>query len=90
MAALATQLRPTSRVKSKVYPYGASSPELRMLRLIEHNQRLWHWANTEAAKDSDTRPEPLMLDGEESAIEEAREAEEQKAADIASQLRIVI
>ena len=90
VAALAFQLRPTSRVKSKVYPIGANSQELKMLRLIEHNHRMWHGAHTDDAKDKGTAPEPLMLDGEESAVEAARETEEKNAVDIAAQLGIVI
>lgn len=88
VAALAYQLRPQSRTRAKIEPVAAHSPELMMLRFIEHNQRLWHWAHTKDAKDESTAPEPLMLEGEEQAIQEHRELEEKNAADVAAQLGI--
>ena len=46
-----------------------------LLREIEHNQRLWHWANTEDAKDENTKPDPITLPGEEEAREVREEIE---------------
>ena len=83
VAALAYQLGPASRVWAAVVPNRANSPELRMLRNIEHNQRMYHWSRTEEAKDKSTAPEPILLHGEEAAVEAAREQEEKKAAGIA-------
>lgn len=69
-------------------PELAHSPELRMLRNIEHNQRIWHWANTEEAKDKSTRPDPIWLDGEEEAYERAVEAERREAIAMAKRLGV--
>lgn len=46
-----------------------------LLREIEHNQRLWHWANTEDAKDENTKPDQITLPGEEEAREVRAEIE---------------
>lgn len=69
----------------KLNPSGANSEELRMLRLIEHNQRIWHWANTKAAKSKETAPEPTLLPGEEEVLQAKSEQEEKNAADLAAQ-----
>lgn len=72
----------------KVSPASSHGMTVRLLRLIEHNQRLWHWAHTKEAKDETTAPEPILLDGEEGLMEALREREEQRAGDVAAALGI--
>jgi len=80
MAALAAQLPRDSRLVRAMAPAASNSPELHMLRRMELNQRLWHWAHTKGAESGANEPQPVLLDGEEEALEEA--AEEQRATSI--------
>lgn len=73
-----------------VAPTRANGTDVLLLREIEHNQRLWHWANTEDAKNKGTEPEPLALPGEEEARKARDERELQNAARVAAVLGISI
>lgn len=85
IAALAFQLPPDGRVWSAVSPATSHGTVAMLLRRIEHNQRIWHWANTKEAKDKGTAPEPIRLAGEEDA--EARSVESmQRDADAVARL----
>lgn len=87
-AALAYQLPKDSRVKSAIAPVAAYGIDVMLLREIEHNQRLWHWANTKDAKRKETAPERMQLPGEEEAYEKAVEHAEARAARAAERLGI--
>ncbi len=87
-AALAFQLPQDSRVKRAVAPEQSHRLDVLLLREIEHNQRLWHWANTKEAKNRDTAPEPIPLPGEEEAQERAAEEAEAMAVKTAERLGI--
>ena len=87
-AALAYQLPPDSRVKAAMEPASAHGTEVLLLREIEHNQRLWHWANTKQAKHQETAPERLTLPGEDEAYERAAEEADEKALAAARKLGI--
>lgn len=66
-------------------PAGGNGEELRMLRRIEHNQRLWHWAHTKEAQNSGAEePQPVLLPGEEEAYEAAEERQVRTQAEVAS------
>ena len=90
LAALAYQLPKDSRTKSAIAPAAAYGIDVLLLREIEHNQRMWHWANTEEAKNKDTRPEPITLPSEEEAYRAMAESERQNAIEVASILGISI
>ena len=68
LAALAYQLPPDSRV----------------MRAVEFNQRMWHWAHTDAAKGGTGEPERITLPGEDAAYESMVEREERNAERIAA------
>lgn len=89
-AALAAQLPHEGRVMRTISPATAHSDELRMLRLIEHNQRKWHWAHTEAAKRGAEEPQPRLLDGEEELFEAARDEQRKVATEVAEAFSIDI
>lgn len=57
-----------------------------LLREIEHNQRLWHWANTKEAENKDTEPERILLPGEEEAHQEAVERAQTAAIGLAERM----
>ena len=80
VAALAYQLPSDGRVWRAIVPTRAHGQDVRLLRLIEYNQRVWHWAHTEDAKNKETAPEPLLLPGEEAAYERAVANAEDEAA----------
>lgn len=88
IAALAYQLPPTSRVRRAIEPAKAHDQTVRLLRQIEYNQRMWHWAHTKDAKDESTAPEPHLLPGEEEAYERAVAHAEDEAARTAEALGI--
>lgn len=90
IAALAYQLPKDSRTKSAIAPAAAYGVDVLLLREIEHNQRMWHWANTKEAKNEETRPEPITLTGEEEAYRAMAESERQNAIEVASILGINI
>lgn len=85
-AALAYQLPHDGRVYSAIAPAGAHGMDVLLLRQIELNQRTWHWAHSEQAKDESTRPEPIMLEGEQEAIDRRVGEQVDAAFDIAEQL----
>lgn len=87
-AALAYQLPRDSRVKSAVAPEDSYGLDVLLLKKIEHNQRLWHWAHTEESQDEGTRPEPITLPGEEEMRERAEEEARERAAEVAAKLGI--
>ena len=87
-AILACQLPRDSRTKGAWAPASAHSLEADLLREIEHNQRLWHWANTKDAKRKETAPERMQLPGEEEAHERAVEHAEARALSTAERLGI--
>lgn len=83
LAALTYQLPRDGRVWATVAPASAHSTETLLLREIEHNQRLWHWAHTEDAKNKSTEPQPITLTGEDEAYQARVEREEQNALEVA-------
>ena len=85
-AALAYQLHPSSRVKGAMAPEHSHGIVAQLLREIEHNQRLWHWANTKEAEKSDTEPERILLPGEEQAHEDAVERAQAAAISLAEKM----
>ena len=76
-----------SRTKKAISP-DSHSLTVQLLREIEHNQRLWHWANTKEAEKKGTEPEPIMLPGEEEAYEAAVIKAEDEALKVAERLGI--
>lgn len=88
LSALAFQLPPDGRVWTAVEPTRGHGMAVRLLRLIEYNQRMWHWAHTEDAKNKESAPEPTLLPGEEEAYEQAVESAEDEAAKTAEALGI--
>lgn len=88
IAALAYQLPRDGRVWSAMEPTGAHGQAVMLLRQIEHNQRLWHWAHTKDAKDKGTAPDPLLLPGEQEAYERAVTNAEDEAERTAAALGI--
>lgn len=83
-AALARQLPHDGRVWRAVAPEASNSDELVMLRRIEHNQRMWHWAHTKDAESKSNEPEPVLLRGEQEAHDRAVEQQERTSRDVAS------
>lgn len=71
-----------------IEPTKAHGQAVRLLRTIEHNQRVWHWAHTKDAKDKNTAPEPELLPGEQAAYERAVASAEDNAARTAEKLGI--
>ena len=90
LAALTYQLPRAGRVWKAIDRAGSHDVATQLLREIEYNQRLWHWAHTEQAKDESTAPQPITLPGEQEAHEVAVERELQNAADVAALLGINI
>ena len=90
LAALTYQLPKAGRVWTAIAPAASHSMETQLLREIELNQRIWHWAHTDQAKDESTAPQPITLPGEQEAHEAAVERELQNAADVAALLGINI
>lgn len=90
LAALAYQLPPDSRVMRAIAPAGANDTATQLLREIEHNQRLWHWAHTNAAKGGTGEPERITLPGEDAAYESMVEREERNAERIAASFGLEI
>lgn len=90
LAALAYQLPNDSRVIRAIAPMRSHGLDVLLLREIEHNQRIWHWANTEEAKHEGTEPEPITLPGEEEAYRAMEESEQRNAIEVASILGISI
>lgn len=90
LAALAYQLPPDGRVWTAVEPTRGNGMTVRLLRLIEYNQRMWHWAHTEDAKNKETAPEPTLLPGEEAAYERAVANAEDESSKVAEALGIKI
>ena len=87
-AALAYQLPKDSRVRSALAPVASHSLDVLLLREIEYNQRVWHWANTKEAENKSTAPARIDLPGEEEAHEKAVENAEKKALRAAERLGI--
>lgn len=85
-AALAYQLHPSSRVRGAIEPEHSHGLVAQLLREIEHNQRVWHWANTKEAEKPDTEPERILLAGEEQAHEEAVERAQAAAVGLAEKM----
>jgi len=83
IAALAYQLAPSSRTRAALSPAASHGLAVELLRRIELNQRTWHWANTDSAKDEATAPQQLTLPGEEEMHERMVERETKNAQDIA-------
>lgn len=90
LAALAYQLPKDSRTKSAIAPAAAYGIDVLLLREIEHNQRMWHWANTEEAKNKETAPERMTLPGEDEMHQAMVEQEQQNAIEVAAILGINI
>lgn len=90
LAALAYQLPRDSRTKSAIAPAAAYGIDVLLLREIEHNQRMWHWANTEEAKNKETAPERMTLPGEDEMHQAMVEQEQQNAIEVAAILGINI
>lgn len=82
-AALARQLPRECRVRRALAPAASHSPELRMLRQMELNQRLWHWAHAKESERGD-EPQPILLDGEAELHEAEVEEQRRTAADVAA------
>ena len=82
-AALAFQLRPSSRTRAALDPAGSHAWELLIMRRIEHDLRLWIWSHSENAKNKDTAPDPIWLPGEEERHERMVEDAKREAARIA-------
>lgn len=87
-AALAFQLPADSRVKKAIAPEASHSTTVQLLREIEHNQRLWHWAHTKEASNEETQPPRIDLPGEAKAYERAVESAEKQALSTAELLGI--
>lgn len=75
-AILAAQLPSDARVRVAFDPLARVSMADALLRRVEHNQRLWAYANSKDAKSGANEPKPLLFDGEQehAAREAAREA----------------
>lgn len=89
-AALAYQLPADGRVWRTLNPAGQHDQKTRLLRQMELNQRSWAWAHTKDAESKSNQPEPMLLDGEEEAYEEAVARQEASRADVADALGIKI
>ena len=87
---LAYQLPKDSRTKTAIAPAAAHSLEAHLLREIELNQRIWHWANTKEAKNKETAPERIDLPGEEEAHKRAVEETEMQAIRTAEILGLML
>lgn len=90
LGALAYQLPRDGRTWSALDPVGAHSDELRMLRAMELNQRRWHWAHTKGADSGANEPQPLLLDGEQEAVEAAKDEQRRTAADVADAFGLTV
>ena len=90
VAALAYQLPREGRCWAAIDRAGSHSEEAELLRQMEHNQRIWHWANTKEAKNKDTAPQPMQLPGEEEAHERAVEHAERDSVRVAELLGLEI
>lgn len=75
-AILAAQLPSDARVRVAFDPLARVSMTDALLRRVEHNQRLWAYANSKEAKSGANEPKPLLFDGEQERAqrEAAREA----------------
>ena len=69
-------------------PMASHGLEVLLLREIEHNQRMWHWANTKDAKRKETAPDRMTLPGEEEEYERAVERAKASAVRTAKRLGI--
>lgn len=72
-AILAAQLPRDARVHVAADPLARVSVTDFMLRKIEHNQRMWHWANTKDAEQGANPPEQVLFAGEQEAHDRAAE-----------------
>lgn len=82
-AILATQLPHDSRTVCAIVPTARNGTAVHLLRQIEHNQRLWHWAHTKSAKSGADKPEHVVLPGEVEQVAIDREREERNARIVA-------
>ena len=83
LAALAFQLRPSSRTRTAIDPAGSHGIDVLLMRRVEHELRTWLWAHTPEAKSQDA-PEPFWLPGEDERHERIVEATMRDARQIAS------
>ena len=90
IAALARQLPTDSRCMKSIAPASSYGIDVQLLRQIEHNQRVWHWANTKEAENKETAPEPISLPGEDEARQAQVESEQRNAIEVAAALGINI
>ncbi len=74
-AILAAQLPRDARVHVAVSPLARVSQTDELLRRVEYNQRVWHWANSKDGEHGANQPKPLMFDGEQEAHDRAAERE---------------
>ena len=61
---LAAQLPRDSRTIVAMAPAAQNGTVEHLLRQIELNQRLWHWAHTKSGQHGTSRPERMPLPGE--------------------------
>lgn len=67
-------------------PVGAHGTAVMLLRQMELNQRSSGWSK----KSGTPQPQPILLDGEEQAYEDAVERQERAQADVAARLGLQI
>ena len=84
LAALAFQLRPSSRTKAALDPAGSHGFDVLLMRRIEHELRIWLWAHTPKEERPPDPPEPIWLPGEDERHERIVEATKRDARQIAS------
>lgn len=83
-AILATQLPHESRTVCAFVPAARNGTVEQLLRQIEHNQEMWHWAHTKGARSGASKPpERIALPGEVEQVEMDREREERNARMVA-------
>ena len=82
-AILAAQLPRESRTVRAFAPSAQNGTVEQLLRQIEYNQRLWHWAHTKSAKSGSSKPEHMNLPGEVEQVAIDREREERNARIVA-------
>ena len=78
-AALAVQLPHDSRTVVAMAPAAQNGTVEHLLRRVEHNQRMWHWAHTKSARSGANGPEQLALPGEAEQHEMEVERNERNA-----------
>lgn len=67
-AILAAQLPADARVRVAFDPLARLDETHFLLRMIEHNQRLWAYAHSKDAKSGSGEPKPVMFNGEQERV----------------------